>query len=148
MKPKLNCVLLIDDDDPTNYFNSLVMQQVGCADAIHVVQSGQEALDYLTNAGNYTTSGQQYPQPDLIFLDINMPGMDGWEFLEKYRELHYDQKGKIVMVMLTTSLNPDDALRAKTFPEIAGFENKPLNTGIVEKILRSSFPENFTNFHI
>lgn len=143
MKRKLNCVLLIDDDDPTNYLNRLIVEQVDCADSIQVVQSGQEALDYLTNAGTYQTGNTHFPQPDLIFLDINMPGMDGWEFLEKYKALTNGQKAKIVMVMLTTSLNPDDELRARTFPEISGFENKPLNGDMVENILRRSFPAIF-----
>ncbi len=145
MKRKLNCILLIDDDDPTNYLNQLVVEQANCAEHIQVVQSGQEALDYLTRSGHFSLAGQHHPSPDLIFLDINMPGMDGWEFLEKYKELQEDRKANTVMVMLTTSLNPDDEIRAKAIPEIAGFENKPLNNLMIENILRRSFPANFGN---
>lgn len=122
--------MLIDDDDPTNYLNRRVLEQAGCTDRIQVVQSGQEALDYLSTGA---------PRPDLIFLDINMPGMDGWEFLEKYRELPKAGDGNSVMVMLTTSLNPDDALRARQIPEVAGYENKPLNDTLMEKILDRFF---------
>ena len=53
MKKKLNCVLLIDDDEPTNYYNSLIIEETGCADHVQVVQSGQKALEYLTNSEHY-----------------------------------------------------------------------------------------------
>ncbi len=131
MKRKLNCILLIDDDEPTNFLNQMTLEQANCTEHIQVVQSGQQALDFLVNN----------PHPDLIFLDINMPAMDGWEFLEKYRQLPAGQKASIVMIMLTTSLNPDDASRAQTIPEIDGFENKPLRADRLKEVLRTYFPE-------
>lgn len=76
---------------------------------------------------------------DLIFLDINMPAMDGWEFMEEYKKLPEEQKADIVLIMLTTSLNPDDELRTLETPEIAGFENKPLKQDRLEKILNKYF---------
>ncbi|HMH23436.1 MAG TPA: response regulator [Puia sp.] len=136
-KKKLDCILLIDDDEPTNFLNKMTVEQSGCAEQVHVVQSGKEALEYLT--GKKRFSG--LPRPDLIFLDINMPAMDGWEFLEKYRELRQDQKADIVMIMLTTSLNPDDETRTKEFPEIAGFEHKPLLQPRLEYILDKFFDQ-------
>lgn len=122
MAVKLNCILLIDDDEPTNFLNRLTLEQAGCAREIRVAQGGQEALDYL-----YSCGGEGSPRPDLIFLDINMPAMDGWEFLQRYRSLPADRKADIVLIMLTTSLNPDDELRTKAIPEVSGFENKPLD---------------------
>lgn len=132
MKKKLNCILLIDDDEPTNFLNKMTVEQTGCVQHVQVAQSGQEALDYLMG---------DHPRPDLIFLDINMPAMDGWEFLEKYQLLPKEQKAEIVMIMLTTSLNPDDELRSRTIPEIAGFENKPLQRPRLENILSTYFPD-------
>lgn len=122
MAVKLNCILLIDDDEPTNFLNRLTLEQAGCAREIRIAQGGQEALDYLDSCGR-----QGSPRPDLIFLDINMPAMDGWEFLQRYRSLPADRKADIVLIMLTTSLNPDDELRTKAIPEVSGFENKPLD---------------------
>jgi CheY-like chemotaxis protein len=144
MKKKLNCILLVDDDEPTNYLNKMTVDQADCTDHIQVVQSGQEALDYLSGSGLYKRNGDfHYPRPDLIFLDINMPAMDGWEFLHKYSRLPKEQKAEIIMIMLTTSLNPDDQLKTRDIPEISGFENKPLLQPQLEDLLRKHFPENF-----
>ena len=134
MSVKLNCILLIDDDEPTNFLNRLTIEQSGCVRHIRIAQSGQEALDYLQYCGP-----EGSPRPDLIFLDINMPAMDGWEFLERYRILPSDRKAAIVLIMLTTSLNPDDELRTQEIPEIAGFENKPLSQERLNLLLEKYF---------
>ena len=134
MKDKLNCILLIDDDEPTNFLNELVIKQVDCAEKTVAVQSGQAALDFLKERIN-----GGYPQPTLIFLDINMPVMNGWEFLDEYQKLDSDQKAKVLIVMLTTSLNPDDKDKAENIDTINYFVNKPLNVEIVNEILDKHF---------
>jgi CheY-like chemotaxis protein len=150
MRKQLNCILLIDDDEPTNFLNKLTLEQTGCTRTIHVAQSGQEALDYLRNidgdampADGGRTGDDPHAnanrRPDLIFLDVNMPAMDGWEFLEQYRSLPPERKADIVLIMLTTSLNPDDELRTHTIPEVSGFENKPLSQQRVEQLLEKYF---------
>jgi CheY-like chemotaxis protein len=126
----LDCVLLIDDDEPTNFLNRMTLEQAGCARRIQIAESGWEALDFL-QATN--------PRPDLIFLDINMPAMDGWEFLERYRNLPSACKADVVLVMLTTSLNPDDEQRTRAIPEVAGFEHKPLGQEKLENLLKKYF---------
>lgn len=77
----------------------------------------------------------------LTLLDINMPVMDGWEFLEAYHALEDNQKGKIIIIMLTTSLNPDDKIRAEEISEVSGFKSKPLSIETVEEIMKTYFPE-------
>ena len=139
MKQKLSCILFIDDDEPTNFLNKLLIQEMDCAHHVEVVSSGVEALAYLTGTGAFKNNNKVTPRPDLIFLDINMPGMDGWEFLQHYEKLPPTQKANIVMVMLTTSLNPDDEKAAKKNIEISGFENKPLDPVVIEKILSRFF---------
>src|SRR5882762_2086573 len=109
MKKKLDCILLIDDDEPTNYYNSLIIEETGYADHVHVVQSGKKALEYLANSAHLPKHGDSCPGPDLIFLDVNMPAMNGWEFLDKYRKLEKHEVRPVV-VMLTTSLFPEDVL--------------------------------------
>jgi len=128
---QLNCILLIDDDEPTNFLNKLTLEQAACATHIRIVQSGQAALDYLR--------ADEYPRPDLIFLDINMPAMDGWEFLVQYRSLPQDKKAGTVVIMLTTSLNPDDEKRVLAIREVSGFEHKPLNQVRLGKLLNKYF---------
>lgn len=136
MERKLNCVLLIDDDEPTNFLNQVVIESSGYAEQIKTVQSGQEALDYLTNT---SAADHTYPCPDLIFLDINMPAMNGWEFLENYRNLDEESKGKVMIVMLTTSLFPEDKMHATELPEVSGFENKPLTREKLDRIIENFF---------
>jgi CheY-like chemotaxis protein len=137
MERKLNCVLLIDDDEPTNFLNQLVVESSGYTEQIKTAQSGEEALNYLVNSGE-----NDNPSPDLIFLDINMPAMNGWEFLDKYRNLDDAKKSKVVIVMLTTSLFPEDKARAYEIPEISGFENKPLTKEKLDKIVADFFERN------
>jgi CheY-like chemotaxis protein len=144
MKSKLNSVLLIDDDEPTNFYTQLIIEESGCADHVQVAQGGREALNYLSKTQQQTgENNNSYLPPDLIFLDINMPAMDGWEFLDEYKKLHKDRRGKIIVVMLTTSLNPDDKAKANEMPEIAGFESKPLTEEKLNKILKEHFASNF-----
>lgn len=137
MGAQLNCILLIDDDEPTNFLNRVTLEQAGCARHIRIARSGQEAMEYLRSCGG--DMEEERPRPNLIFLDINMPGMDGWEFLGHYRSLPAERKAGIVLLMLTTSLNPDDEIRTRTIPEVAGFENKPLTQPKLDRLLRKYF---------
>lgn len=137
MKNKLNCILLVDDDEPTNFLNRMILQDVDCAENVEVVESGNEALKYLENA---TGKDGNSPLPELIFLDINMPAMNGWEFLEQYSTLDKQHKANVVIVMLTTSLNPDDREKASSMPDVSGFETKPLNPEKLKSILEKYFP--------
>jgi len=143
MKKKLNCVLLIDDDEPTNFISSMLIEEAGCTEYVHVVQSGQAALNYLLKCGQSAEPDKNFPIPDLIFLDINMPAMNGWEFLHKYNELNNKKKNEIVIIMLTTSLNPDDRLKAGETIEVSDFESKPLTKGKLNKVLRKYFNDYF-----
>jgi CheY-like chemotaxis protein len=131
---QLNCILLIDDDEPTNFLNKMTLEQSGCTRHIRIAQSGQAALEYLRGVPD-----NDCPRPDLIFLDINMPAMDGWEFLAQYQTLPAEKKADTVLIMLTTSLNPDDEKRTLQIPEVSGFENKPLNQSQMERLLKKYF---------
>lgn len=130
MRTNPNCVMLIDDDDDDNFFHSIVLNEMHATEHIEVVDTALKALEYLR---------ENTPPPDLIFLDINMPKMNGWEFLEQYQQLSLDHKAKVVIIMLTTSLNPSDLERSKKIKEINGFETKPLTEEKLEKILATYF---------
>ncbi len=143
MKKKLSCVLLVDDDEPTNFLNRVILEDAGCAERIEVAQSGQAALNYLQKAGEHGPGGVFYPNPSLIFLDINMPAMDGWEFLSRYETLDTEQKAKVIIVMLTTSLNPEDETKAQAVASISGFQCKPLTKKVLDKLLDTYFHDYF-----
>lgn len=134
MKKRVNCILLIDDDEPTNFLHKILLEDMDCADEIIAMQNAEEALEFLK-----TEEDGVHPKPDLIFLDINMPIMNGWEFLEEYHKLPVSQKGKHVMVMLTTSVNPDDKSKAIQNGDIQEFINKPLEEEVVLKLIDNFF---------
>lgn len=129
---KIKSVLLIDDDEPTTFINKKIIQSSGLAETIHIAHSGQEALDFLNKTDNQVNN--EIPIPELIFLDINMPAMDGWEFLTHYKNLTNIQTAVIIIVMLTTSLNPEDEMKAKEIKEVYGYKNKPLTRQMIEEI--------------
>ena len=136
MKKKLNCILLIDDDEDDNFLHQRVIEKAKVAEKVVAVESGFEALDYLTQKQR-----GQYPNPDLIFLDINMPKMSGWEFLDAYDKLELEQKGKIIVVMLTTSVIPYDIKRAQKKSEVFDFKNKPLTQEMLDKLIHRYFAD-------
>jgi CheY-like chemotaxis protein len=132
MKHKLNSIMLIDDDELTNFINRIVLQKSGLTEHIQISEGGREALDYLLKSEE-ANNDELIPSPDLIFLDINMPAMNGWEFLEEYKKLHL--KSRTVVVMLSTSLFPEDKLKAVAIPEISGFMSKPITAEKVEEAI-------------
>ncbi|HSD08592.1 response regulator [Flavobacterium sp.] len=138
---KINSVLLIDDDKATNFITKMIIKKAAITDHIEIVLNGQEALDYLKNSGKFEKNDGIFPQPMLIFLDINMPVMDGWEFAEVFDTLTPDQKGDAKVIMLTSSLNPDDKERALKLPAITDFQSKILTTEALQIILDQYFKE-------
>src|SRR6478609_4344195 len=120
--PVLTSILLVDDDNATNYLNQLLLDQMGVAEQVLVAENGQQALQLLAE---HCADTSRPDCPRLILLDMNMPVLNGLGFLEAYAQLPLAQQSAIVIVMLTTSLHPRDLARVQQLP-IAGFLNKPL----------------------
>lgn len=152
MNQKLNCIMLIDDDEPTNFLSSMIIEEADCAEFIQVADSGEKAINYLLNSQKFNYANPEYPWPALIFLDINMPAMNGWEFLEKYRELRKSNANNTKIIMLTTSLNPDDKNKANDMDVVTDFKHKPLTWELLDEVLDKYFavclkPQHNDNAH-
>ncbi|MGZ2370522.1 response regulator [Ancylomarina sp. YFZ004] len=136
----LDCILLIDDEEANNFLHRMMIKKAGIDTFVQTTYNGIEALEFLTCTGRYE-SNEAYPQPGIIFLDINMPLMNGWEFLEEYDKLPEEQKGRIVMAMLTSSLNQDDVDRSKLNIDLKGFISKPLSVAKLNEVIETNFVE-------
>lgn len=141
MKKKFNCILLIEDNEFTNIFNQKLIKNLNITEQVFVTESGKEGLDFLLNKGRFEYNDGNYPNPDVIFLDINMPGMNGWEFIEELKLQKKDSPLTAKIVMLTTSPNPDDEQKAKQISEIIAFKRKPLTKNIINEVIEEHFPD-------
>ena len=135
---QLECILLVDDDKATNFLNRRLLRKMEAAKEIEVVRNGSEAMEYLEKSVAGKTG---FLPPNLILLDINMPLVDGWEFLQRYADFSENYKASTVVVMLTTSLRESDQERVTQFKEVKSLIRKPLTQEAVEQILAQHFPE-------
>lgn len=120
--------MLVDDDPLTNMINSMLLRS-GHQFHVQAFENPLEALEYLRGLAH------PEPMPEVIFLDINMPQIDGWEFLEEYQALPIATSGNCRVFMLTSSIDPEDEERSKTYRVVSGFISKPLTwerlTGLI-----------------
>lgn len=141
MEQKLNCILLIDDDLATNFINKRIIQKANLTEHVYVTLNGKEAIDYLCKKGKFESTTNEFPQPQLILLDINMPVMDGWEFIEAFQNLNIEDKEDISIVMLSSSFNPADRAKAESIKAISDFKQKPMSKEDLLEIVTTHFPE-------
>ena len=132
----LNRILLVDDDEITNLVHKRTIENSGIDVIVDVASNGREALDYLQRREKGKTI-----IPDLILLDINMPEMDGWDFLDKFGEYPAEHRAKIVVVMLTTSMRRDDLSHAVETEDVNKYMYKSLTPERFEEIIARHFPE-------
>ncbi|MBA9076687.1 MULTISPECIES: response regulator [Rufibacter] len=138
---KLKGILLIDDDDTNNFLNNRLLSRMELTDRIKEFRNGKQAFDYLYNIsqGHYDASAPEYFKPSLILLDINMPVMDGFEFLELFNRLNEDFRRDVVLALLTTSEHSQDTERASASG--VAYLTKPLTAEKVQELLETYFPE-------
>jgi CheY-like chemotaxis protein len=125
--------MLIDDSEIDNFINLKMLEGCNFADRIYVHTNGRSALEFLKNIER---TGQKDISlfPDVIFLDLNMPIMDGYQFADEFEKIPDSFKNKTKMIILTTSLNPSDLEKSNKYPQIVKFVNKPLTHSTLDSI--------------
>lgn len=125
---------MVDDDETTNFLHQRLLGRLNAADQVLVATNGQKALEILAHPDSRFGPAN----PVLVLLDINMPVMNGFEFLVAFQALPLAQQQGAVVVILTSSLSPQDLGRASTLP-IAGFLDKPLDQEKINTLLNLHF---------
>ena len=133
-KKKLKCILLVDDDEFVNLLHKTVIEDLEISKNVEIAESGDTALDLLE-----CPKIKDCKTPDLIFLDLNMPGMTGWDFLESYRIKKNQCATKPLIIILSNSSNPYDIKKAEGYEEVAGFRSKPLTDLMMHEIMHRYF---------
>jgi CheY-like chemotaxis protein len=118
-------VLLIDDDHMTNYLHKRVISKASLTSSIIVSTNGKEGIEELLKIEDADLDNIK--SKVIIFLDINMPVMDGWTFLEVFKEIKNKLNFEINIFVLSSSINPDDKARAEKNSFVTKYINKPLN---------------------
>lgn len=131
MKNHFN-ICIIDDDDIYQFTIVKTIKAMGLAKKIMVFSDGEEAKDFmLDNIKN------NYELPDVIFLDNNMPIMDGFQFMEEYIKFKPQLDKKITVYMVSSSVDPVDIERANNVSEINGYIIKPIKPGQLKSIIEN-----------
>lgn len=134
---KLQCILLVDDDPVVQFIHAELIGQMNIAERLLQASDGQSALNLLQQHFQEAGKGTNcYPQ--LILLDVKMPLMDGFEFMEAFEQQRWEPRPHVVL--LTTSLHPLDQERARQF-RFSGYLNKPLTQQSLTGVLETCFPQ-------
>ena len=134
---KLRHVVLIDDNETTSFLNNRLLNRLDVAEQVQTFSRADEAFAALWGAAD---AREQLPEqlPELVFVDLKMPGVNGFEFLKMYRELPEAVQEKTVMVVLTTSMHAADTARVAAYPNVE-YLTKPLTEEKMQKLLQKRF---------
>lgn len=135
---KLECILLVDDNVNDNFVHFMTIKETDTTKQIKTARDGKKALEYLDKV---KVNPEEYPFPDLIFLDLAMPGMNGYEFLEKIKDKKLISVEKPVIVIMTGSYDSETEQKIKEnySEEVVAFVKKPLTVQMQEDIIKKYF---------
>jgi CheY-like chemotaxis protein len=125
-------ILIIDDDEINNFIAAKLIDKIPPKAKVSTCINGQEGINFVKNK-----LSNQDEFPDIIFLDINMPLMNGWEFLEEYEHIKNDIKKKVTINMLSSSVYNDDISKAETYTTVNKFISKPLTVDKIKDLYNS-----------
>jgi CheY-like chemotaxis protein len=135
---KVPSILLVDDDETTNYINKLIISRADFTDELLIASNGRDAIKLVEDRYKEYKENGCSRVPNLILLDINMPIMDGFGFLDNMQTVACFQDESIVVAVLTTSLNPRDIERVKQ-AGVNEFLSKPLTKESLESLVNKYF---------
>jgi CheY-like chemotaxis protein len=127
---KIETIAVIDDDDIYQFTAQRTFKTIDTIKKVYIFCDGKEAIDFFADNLN-----DQDKLPDVIFLDLNMPIMDGWQFLKEYILLKPQIGKKIIIYVVSSSMNPDDLLKAKSISEVHDYIVKPITVDKFRKII-------------
>lgn len=128
---KFKTILLVDDDSINNFINRKLLEKMEVAEEIKIVNNGEEGIKCL-----YDHCFKTKMSPELILLDINMPVMDGFEFISTFNELQFQNKNQVTIAVLTTSSNPKDRDKMERLG-VKNYLSKPLTEIKIREFFRS-----------
>ncbi|MEO5977254.1 MAG: response regulator [Chryseolinea sp.] len=129
---KYKTVMLIDDNEIDNLINQKMIEASAITENIYTHTGAKSAIEFLKNMEKLDMANEVLP--DVIFLDIDMPLMDGFQFLDEFEKLSIVAKKKCKIVMLTSSINPQDFNRSKKYENVRLYLNKPLSHDSILKL--------------
>lgn len=133
MSANLNHIVLVDDNETTSFLNNRLLGRLAVANQVSTFSRADEAFEQLW--GEQAAGGQK---PDLVFVDLKMPGVSGFEFLELYNALPQPVQEQTVMAVLTTSMHGADTARVAQYPNVE-YLTKPLTEEKMRKLLEKRF---------
>ncbi len=132
---KLSKILIIEDEPLTAYLQKRIIESFKVSHQVEIACCGEEAIQFIEQA---IKDEHENGLPELIFLDLNMPFMDGYQFLEAYQKLEFSQKDTVVVAVLTTSFLHKDKNRVKKYG-IKDYIEKPLTEGRMQELMEQHF---------
>lgn len=123
-------IILIDDDDINNIITKISLTRHLEINKIIAFTNPLEGLEYIKS--------KSVKENYLLFLDINMPGMNGWDFLNHFEALHPEQKNCFKIYLLSTSLDNGDIEKSKSNKHVAGYLIKPLSKNVIESLFEGN----------
>lgn len=130
---KVKSTCIIDDDPIFVYGTKRLLKEIDFSDTILVYNNGQDAIDGLNQM---TSEGEELPC--VIFLDLNMPIMNGWEFLEDFVKISNTNREKVTIYIISSSVDPRDLVRIKSYEVVHNYILKPISPEDLKSILENA----------